>query len=304
MTTLKNIPLNSMNCDLLRLAEPDQDAKLARSLREHGQLVPLSVFSCGGELYLADGFKRAAALEKFGTPEASCLLREVKNREDLFRLSLSLRFTGKELTAVQKAILRDKLTESGLRTAKIFKAAGIPDREPEQSILTFLTALPGELRNRLHSTGISLKQLRNIERLGTTLSLRLLQEAAAPLKLNANQIRKALELAADIKIAGGDPDPLLEAPESDENPAAAARLFFEKLEEARRPDFTAAEKEFNSMKKNFPGFRLDHRNFDDACFDFTFSAGSAAEVEVAVQTLRENGPALKKLFSLHGPGTR
>jgi len=301
MVRLEQHILNTLDTKTLRITPGGSDKQLQRSLKEHGLLSPLRICVVDNAALLADGFRRMEALLNLGIESAPCLIAELSNIEEARLYSTRLRFADKEATAVEKAAVFSTLQQEGSKKKEILRAAGIP--ENEEALLLFLNTLPAGIQTALHATGITLKQLRNIRRLGEPLSRKLLVDAAMQLRLNANQIRRALALAADIRLSGRDPAPLLTPSLEEQNPAAAAKRFFDALEEVRRPYFTAREKRFNSLKAAFPGIRIGHHNFDDEQFDFSFTAGSIKEISTRTALLNSSEQELAKLFSLLGPDT-
>ena len=68
--------------------------------------------------------------------------------------------------------------------------------------------------------------------------------------------------------------------------------------------FSKKEASFNNMKAAFPHIKINHRNFDDEVFDFTFSAGSIKELRKKTETHSCNSKGLEELFKLLDPETQ
>lgn len=87
----------------LRLREPDALSKLDRSLRRHGQLEPLVVFSEGGLLEVLDGFKRLHVARQLAWTELRVRVAEV---DPVQAMVLLLELHGQRgLTALEEAWL-------------------------------------------------------------------------------------------------------------------------------------------------------------------------------------------------------
>lgn len=97
----------------LRLREPDALRKLERSLRRHGQLEPIVVFSTQGQLQVLDGFKRVHVARELRWPQ---LCSRVADVDALGAKLLLLDLHGRRgLTALEEAwLVRSLYRDHGL----------------------------------------------------------------------------------------------------------------------------------------------------------------------------------------------
>ena len=84
-----------------RLADPAAEEAMARSLRQYGQLAPVTACWRDGRAELLDGFKRQAAAQQASWPTLSVRLLEVDERSAKAAI-LGLNGVGRRATSWKK----------------------------------------------------------------------------------------------------------------------------------------------------------------------------------------------------------
>lgn len=270
---------------------------------------PLDVVRSAGEACLAGGAALYALLQERGETHWPCLVRPTDSADEAFLTALSLTFPEPgETTAAEKALVLKRLREAALPPAAAEacrRAGGLPADGALAETLELLAGLDEAVLDRLHAVRAGLKQLQGVRRLPEAAPAFLAGSARA-LHLNANQLRRALELLGDIRLAGGEISPYLDRrPAADANLPLLAGEFLTELEAARFPEFSKRREAFDTLARTLlPGIRAAHGNFDGETITFSFTAGTPRQAAALAGTITAGENEIARLYALLGAEER
>lgn len=296
---LATLPLAALNIRRYHFS-PGGGADLVR---------PLDVVRFADEPCLAGGAARWHRLLAAGETHWPCLVRPAGSADEAFLTALALTFPEPgEATAAEKALVLNRLHEAALppaAAASCRRAGGLPADGATAETLGLVSGLDEATLGYLHAVRATLKQLQGVRRLPEAAPAFLAGSARA-LHLNANQLRRALELLGDIRLAGGEIGPFLDRrPAADANLPLLAGEFLAELEAARFPEFSGRREAFDALAHSLlPEIKIAHGNFDGETLTFSFTAGTPRQAAALAGTITAAEIGLERLYALLGAEER